>query len=349
VEDLAFATMFEGDNVLAPELSQLNIEDEINSVINKLKSLQDYVEVFKTLSLHISISAEVPRWILVDKSLRRVLHNMISNAVRFTPVAYGRVAVSVSFEPKSPPEGSLSVRVTNAVECEMDLVAVNKAFQHYYDADSRSMANTNSKESLLTDSLTATQGVGLGLYVSYNIVQIMGGLLECSAASSESAFWFTIPVKCDLLASTAATTATATTAEKSKTASSDSSSLQTSLKESLIDSDSRHSSDVSLLAQSLEVTTVAMDRRKAHYTSPESERWTSVTESSAAAQHVLINTQGASAEVAAAAASAAFLKRKRILVVDDSPICQKVLTKTLRNNHYDADVASNGKVCEWMC
>jgi CheY-like chemotaxis protein len=39
-----------------------------------------------------------------------------------------------------------------------------------------------------------------------------------------------------------------------------------------------------------------------------------------------------------------FEKRKRILVVDDSPICRKVLGKILKENGYDFNEACNGKV-----
>lgn len=337
VEDLAFATMFENDNILEPQLCVMNIAEEIDSVVSKLSTLDDYRSIFSTLSIEVVVDPSVPTAIIVDKALLRVLHNLISNAARFTPVVGGKVVIAVAYQsrchlPKdtttadSPSystitttsletsteirqaaavqDGTLSINLKNSVECEMDLVAVNKAFQHYYDADSRSMANTNSKESLLTNSLTATQGVGLGLYVSYNIVQIMGGLLECSAASSESAFWFTIPVKCD---------------------------LNTKIDEAGDAGTVVHNSE--------EGTRLGI---KGRIPSCDQLRWTSVTSSCAAAQHVLLShSSGEGLCVDLHPLS----KRKRILVVDDSPICQKILIRILRANDYDADVASNGKVC----
>jgi PleD family two-component response regulator len=79
----------------------------------------------------------------------------------------------------------------------------------------------------------------------------------------------------------------------------------------------------------------------------EVEKWTSVTDCSAAAQHVLLN--GGESSISSASSrysepSPLLVKKRRILVVDDSPICQKVMTRILRANYYDSDVASNGQV-----
>ena len=37
-------------------------------------------------------------------------------------------------------------------------------------------------------------------------------------------------------------------------------------------------------------------------------------------------------------------RQLRILIVDDSPICQKIMIRSLNNLLYDTDIASNGKV-----
>jgi hypothetical protein len=38
------------------------------------------------------------------------------------------------------------------------------------------------------------------------------------------------------------------------------------------------------------------------------------------------------------------VRKRRVLVVDDSPICQKVMVRLLKGNDFDSDVASNGLV-----
>ena len=40
------------------------------------------------------------------------------------------------------------------------------------------------------------EGLGLGLYTAHNMVNLMGGQLECSANNDEACFWFTIPSSC---------------------------------------------------------------------------------------------------------------------------------------------------------
>ena len=40
------------------------------------------------------------------------------------------------------------------------------------------------------------EGLGLGLYTAHNMVNLMGGQLECSANNEEACFWFTIPSSC---------------------------------------------------------------------------------------------------------------------------------------------------------
>ena len=361
VEDLAFATMLENDNILESQLCVLNIDEEIEGVINKLRSLDDYKTVFASLKLSVVIDKKVPRAIVADTALLRVLHNLISNAIRFTTETNGEVDVTLKFSAetaqfpvgdtsqrdlplkinstnKSPGMamdadyelvGLLSFAIRNSVGRVMDIVAVNKAFQHYYEAETDS--SVSSLEGTLTNSLRATQGMGLGLYVSYNIVEIMGGRLEYAATEEDSTFWFTVPVKYK-----APFYPTTTVTKASLGSMHYRSSSQDSIGSTLSDpAASNGSSDGR--------------NRKGHlFHYREVEKWTSVTDSSAAAQHVLLNVGESSISSTTSSRysepSPLLAKKRRILVVDDSPICQKVMTRILRANYYDSDVASNGQV-----
>ena len=364
VEDLAFATMLENDNILESQLCVLNIDEEIDGVISKLRSLDDYKTVFATLKLSVVIDKKVPRTIVADTALLRVLHNLISNAIRFTTENHGEVDITLKFSAeaaqfpvgdsasqrdlplkinntnKSPGMamdadfelvGLLSFAIRNSVGRAMDIVAVNKAFQHYYEAETDS--SVSSLEGSLTNSLRATQGMGLGLYVSYNIVEIMGGRLECAATEEDSSFWFTVPVKYQApFYPTAAVTKASTGSMHYRSSSHD-----------LIGTDSALSNPAASNGSS------DGRNRKGHlFHYREVEKWTSVTDSSAAAQHVLLNAGESSISSTTSSRcsepSPLLAKKRRILVVDDSPICQKVMTRMLRANYYDSDVASNGQV-----
>ena len=390
VEDLAFATMFENDNILEPNLCSISIEDELLGVIAKLRLLEDYRTMFANLELTVGVESSVPKIILTDKAIVRVLHNLISNAVRFTPATRGVISISVAFISKPPllgnvlhplddlklseektnslenistaPStaildvqtlaeeylfGDLSFTIKNSVDRIMDVVAVNKAFQHYYDVDS--VGTVSTPDSILTASLTATQGVGLGLYVSYNIVEILGGRLECSANDRESAFWFHVPVKYRRFDSSSSSESATSSADKI---------LSTKIENDL---------EIQPLAHLDNAAAVDSARLGKRFFSRDvnlEERWTCVTASSAAAQHVLlevtencnstnssnnssgnlIGNGGMRSSSDQALSSMYTSKRRRVLVVDDSSICQKVLTRTLRSNNYDTDVASNGQV-----
>ena len=51
------------------------------------------------------------------------------------------------------------------------------------------------------------EGLGLGLYTAHNMVNLMGGKLECSSDDNEACFWFTLPSSC---ISTSISTSTST-------------------------------------------------------------------------------------------------------------------------------------------
>ena len=362
VEDLAFATMLENDNILESQLCVLNIDEEIDGVINKLRSLDDYKTAFATLKLSVVIDKKVPRTIVADTALLRVLHNLISNAIRFTAETNGEVDITLKFSAESAhfPVGDTSQRdlplkinntnksqgmamdadfelvgllsftIRNSVARVMDIVAVNKAFQHYYEAETDS--SVSSLEGTLTNALTATtQGMGLGLYVSYNIVEIMGGRLECAATEEDSTFWFTVPVKYQ-----APFYPTASISKSSVGSMHERSTSQEPIATGIVEPTHSNGNGDSR-------------NRKGHlFHYREVEKWTSVTDCSAAAQHVLLN--GGESSISSTSSrysepSPLLAKKRRILVVDDSPICQKVMTRIIRANYYDSDVASNGQVC----
>eukprot|EP01034_Spumella_vulgaris_P044416 gene44416-55234_t len=247
VEDLSFAMMFEADKVISPRPEACNFR---NRVASKVKQLGIQVnadgsaaqQAHKDFLFQQVIQDSLPEWVMVDRSLYRVLYNLMTNAVKFCALK-GKVVASLGYKTvreESPPSdgassetGLLTFTVTNTVSAPLDLVYINKVFQKYLHAHSETTNRQSSSDMLhtamqgssgstrvsspclavavttdgklirspasptadhLSSTLTSSDGLGLGLFVSYNIVQSLGGMLECSTTDTEASFSFTIPV-----------------------------------------------------------------------------------------------------------------------------------------------------------
>lgn len=321
LDDLSFVMMFDSDNVIHPQPQVHNLRRDLQEVfrvcgvqVDCLSSSPVLQSVAVNGSLKIDIAHGVPTEMLYDKSVLRVLFNLLSNALKFNSIG-GSLEVFVNFVPDKlsvSKGGSLVVRVANSVDKCLDLVHINKSFQKYlrllpsgggtpttYTPTSLT-PNTSDKRQRaierLSSTLVATSGLGLGLYVAYNIVQSLGGLLECSSSDSQACFSFSLPVD---LVHTETDTAILTSPK------------QTNLWAHVTTSDvsSRH---------------VAGLRQK--------------VASSQSADSLLTKSKGTTNS------GASINKRGRILVVDDSPICRKVLIRALESNGYTTDFACDGQV-----
>jgi CheY-like chemotaxis protein len=123
-----------------------------------------------------SIGPDVPRWVRGDAGrLRQVLLNLIGNAVKFTD--HGTVDVSLTLKGTTPDQIELnfSVRDTGiGIPPEIR----KKLFQPFVQAD----GSTNRRHG----------GTGLGLAICKQLVERMGGEIECQSAAGEgSVFSFT--------------------------------------------------------------------------------------------------------------------------------------------------------------
>ncbi len=144
----------------------------------------------KGLELNCIIDDKVPETVFGDSErLQQVLINLISNAIKFTEK--GEIKVLLQLDPAGTPENQLpdlsrenkkvvffSISDTGPGIPEKSL---NHIFQYFYQPDS--YHHRSGKE-----------GVGLGLPITKNLVELMGGSLGVSSKIKRgSTFYFTIP------------------------------------------------------------------------------------------------------------------------------------------------------------
>jgi signal transduction histidine kinase len=150
----------------ATELGEF-ILAEIASVQNRCQEKQ------------ISISAELPTGLplmLIDKDrIRQVLHNLVDNALRYTPPG-GNIEIGAKYT--EPGWVTVSVSDTGAGIAPKDLPHV---FDHFYKAD-RSRQRGHG-------------GAGIGLAMVKRVVELHGGTVWVKSRKGKgTTFYFTLPV-----------------------------------------------------------------------------------------------------------------------------------------------------------
>jgi signal transduction histidine kinase len=118
------------------------------------------------------IHGELPQWIETDPiRLRQVLYNLLGNAVKFT--TQGEIALRVYVTSE---QLRFEVKDTGKGIPQADLPSI---FKPFYQASNNQLIG---------------QGVGLGLYISKQIVQLLGGKISIASEPSRgSTFSFEIP------------------------------------------------------------------------------------------------------------------------------------------------------------
>jgi signal transduction histidine kinase/CheY-like chemotaxis protein len=117
-------------------------------------------------------SPEAIEWVETDPiRLRQVLYNLLGNSIKFTD--QGEVRFDVRRE------GSIVRFEVRDTGCGIPEEELEKLFRPFYQA---------------TNNDRASSGVGLGLYISYRVVELLGGELKVESLLNEgSRFWFEIP------------------------------------------------------------------------------------------------------------------------------------------------------------
>ena len=132
----------------------------------------------KCLELSYVMDDRFSGFVIADLTgVRQVLFNIIGNAVKFTET--GSIDVDVELKQKNINTSLLKFKVADTGP-GIDSIKLKKIFLPFEQAD---------------DSLTREKtGVGLGLSISRNIAESLGGKLTCSMQAERCVFTFEIPV-----------------------------------------------------------------------------------------------------------------------------------------------------------
>ncbi len=156
-------------------------EHEISlwQILDDLEGLFSLQALEKNLHLQVNITSDVPRMVQADAfRLRQVLYNLLSNALTFTQTGYVKVLVSVQ-----------SVAGQEVLKFNIQDTGVgieDDRQESIFDAFKHSPKHAASLQ----------RGVGVGLSICRNLVQIMNGVIGFSSALNKgSQFWFTVPLK----------------------------------------------------------------------------------------------------------------------------------------------------------
>ena len=337
LEDVSFSIRFNDGDAITLDPRPNNLSTILNDVIALVEPLEtrsgQHVDIKLDLSNHVMNGN-----VMIDTHIYRVLHHLIRNAIRFSPddshitvsiqaipvtslVTYTDIIASKKRQlsglivgaPPTAAKEKFIFSITNNTITPLDLTIIHNSCHQYYSATVVKQQSTNL-------GLTDINGVGLGLYIAYHILQSMGATLECNTNDNgDAVFTFSLT----------------------------------------LDYDSQPSPDrISNSDNALSTAVVHASSKKAKAV----ERWEDSCKTNAAKVHAIDDDiplpvqdgmlfEGASEPSDPSAATSsesqctavAEEKALRVLVVDDSPLCQRVLTRILVKHGFDTDTANNGQ------
>ncbi|MDZ4100237.1 MAG: ATP-binding protein [Hydrogenophaga sp.] len=151
---LDVSTMESGTLRLAPEPVRLL------TLVNEVEGLMRATAREKGLLLQVDTAPDLPEWVMADPTrVRQILFNLLGNAVKFT--GEGRITARLSRLEGTPDGVCITVQDTGM---GMDEATVAQLFTRFYQAD-------NSVRRRIG-------GSGLGLEISRNLAQMMGGTIQ---------------------------------------------------------------------------------------------------------------------------------------------------------------------------
>ncbi|MFW5792722.1 MAG: PAS domain S-box protein [Bacteroidota bacterium] len=164
------------------EAGKLELDEVNTDIIKLIENTADIVKYSahkKNLELLLKIRPDVPRFIKIDNvKLRQVLVNLISNAIKFTKKGEIEISLTYKKDPKNKGKGKFCFAIRDT-GIGISIEHQKKLFKAFSQAD--------------TSTTRKYGGTGLGLVISYKIVEKMGSQLKLSSrAGKGSTFYFQI-------------------------------------------------------------------------------------------------------------------------------------------------------------
>lgn len=167
---LNVAEIEEGKHI--KNLTLKNIEELIKSVV------QDYEEEIKRKKIEINLtkdSDDIPKVMVDSEKIKIAIDNIINNAVRYT---FGGGSIDIVLSKK---EKSIEVKIKDT-GVGIPLSQQGKLFSKFFRASNIMKIDT--------------EGTGLGLYMSKNIIEAHDGRIWFESEENKgTTFWFSIPIK----------------------------------------------------------------------------------------------------------------------------------------------------------
>ena len=173
VNDLLNVTRIESGH-LRVEPQEIEVKNFLKNIIAEAKPLA----INRQQKINYSEKGKrIPKVMLDQNLMRQVFHNLIVNAIRYSPKRTGIISITLKQDKKDS-----FVVVVHDNGIGIPKKAQKRIFEKFYRAD-------NAIKSI-------TEGTGLGLYVSKMIVESSGGKIWFESAKGRgSSFYVRIPIK----------------------------------------------------------------------------------------------------------------------------------------------------------
>ncbi|MFN5357129.1 MAG: response regulator [Bacteroidota bacterium] len=194
INDILDISKIEAGKILIEDID-FDLQETVDGVYQTLHLKAEE----KKLNLGYSIKPEVPAWLKGDPTrLTQVLINLTGNAIKFTPEG-GNVDVITSLDQDA--DGNWLRFEVKDTGIGIAADQLDKIFESF------------SQES--SDTTRKFGGTGLGLTISRQLVELMGGSLQVSSVKGEgTTFWFRLPCREGQAKATAKTIAPQRQSEK---------------------------------------------------------------------------------------------------------------------------------------
>ena len=165
----------------ANKLELASVEFDFEKMLQKVLTVARYRVDEKQQILRVNVDTEIPRYVISDdKRLAQIMTNLLSNAVKFTPVG-GEISLDITLLGETDGVCTLRICVTDSgigISPEQQ----KRLFQAFEQADS----GTSRKYG----------GTGLGLVITQNIIELMGGKISVESEIGKGAkFTFEVNIQ----------------------------------------------------------------------------------------------------------------------------------------------------------